>query len=552
MTQVAPHSGRRAARDPERPSTGGATDPGFRPDPGADPGVNLLQEQVDDPRGRHATTYGQNFSGVVLWTLVGSLVPGTGLLAAGRRMLGGVVLCLSALLASAAVTYSLIGDPMDLALWAAARPDMLVMLTAVLTAMVLAWIGVVLGTHSALRRYAHLGTGQRVLAALLVTSLIALVALPTASAARYALIWRDTITTVTAGSGASKATGSRPNSVTADPWANTPRVNVLLIGSDAGADRTGIRPDTLIVASIDTRTGNTLLFSLPRNLERVPFPPNTPQAEQYPYGFYCNNTNGVNTECLLNAMWTFGEEHWKEYYPTAPTKFDAGLKATEDAVYQLTGLQIDQYAMVNLRGFMRLVDALGGVTVNISRDIPVGGHGEPGSGDYKAPTSYLKAGPNQLLNGYEALWFARSRQQSTDFDRMTRQRCVIGAVVAQADPVKVALAFPSIAAAAKDNIITDIPTSDLGAWVQLTQKVKKASVKSLPFTDRVINTSSPDIAKMRRLVQEALKAQSATPTAKPSAAATPSASPSTKPSTRPSPSASPVDESTAQDVTQVC
>ena len=53
-----------------------------------------------------------------------------------------------------------------------------------------------------------------------------------------------------------------------DPWAGTPRVNVLLLGGDAGPDRRGLRTDTVILASIDTATGNAVLFSLPRNLER--------------------------------------------------------------------------------------------------------------------------------------------------------------------------------------------------------------------------------------------------------------------------------------------
>ncbi len=73
-------------------------------------------------------------------------------------------------------------------------------------------------------------------------------------------------------------TTSGPDVEKPDPWADQPRVNVLLIGSDAGADRTGVRPDTMILASIDTASGNTVLFSLPRSLQHAPFAGGTPGA----------------------------------------------------------------------------------------------------------------------------------------------------------------------------------------------------------------------------------------------------------------------------------
>ena len=77
-----------------------------------------------------------------------------------------------------------------------------------------------------------------------------------------------------------------------------------MLGSDAGSDRTGMRTDTVIVASIDTKTGRTVLFSLPRNLQGVPFPAGTPQAAAYPNGYRCPDQS-----CMLNALWQFGVEH---------------------------------------------------------------------------------------------------------------------------------------------------------------------------------------------------------------------------------------------------
>ncbi|MBK7624362.1 MAG: LCP family protein [Kineosporiaceae bacterium] len=509
--------------------------------------VTSLQRDPDPARGRHATSYGQNYPRVVGWTLLGTLLPGAGLIAAGRRISGTIAIAIASLVFSAAVTFALVGDPVGLVGSMVSNPNRLIVLAVGLLTILLLWVAVVLGTHASLRRYAHLGTGQRLVSSLLVAALVTLVALPTAKAGSYALILRDTVTGIFgSGTGTTTAGGARPNKANGgDPWASLPRVNVLLIGSDAGADRIGIRPDTLILASINTRTGDTVLFSLPRNLQKVPFPPGSRQAADNVGGYFeCQDAAGV-PQCLLNAMWTFGEENWKQYYADQPSAYDAGLRATSDAVEQVTGLPVHQYSMLNLRGFMQFVDAIGGITVNVRQRLPIGGSSE----NHTATGGWIEAGPNQHLDGYHALWYARSRWSTDDFDRMRRQRCVIGAVIKEADPAKLALAFPQIAAAAKSNITTGIPLADLSAWVSLTQKVQKATVRSLPFTSSVINTADPDIAAVHRLVQEAINPTAEpTPSVEPSPAATPG---NGKPTPSPSKSG-PADTKQAQDINAVC
>ena len=65
------------------------------------------------------------------------------------------------------------------------------------------------------------------------------------------------------------------------------RYNVLLLGGDSGADRWGLRPDSLTVASIDADTGKTVLFGLPRNMLNFPFAKGSVMAEQFPHGYDC-------------------------------------------------------------------------------------------------------------------------------------------------------------------------------------------------------------------------------------------------------------------------
>ena len=197
-------------------------------------------------------------------------------------------------------------------------------------------------------------------------------------------------------------------------------------------------------------------------------------------------------------------------------------------------LQIDDYLMVNLKGFITFVDAIGGLRVNVSERLPIGGSVEDPVPRY----GWIEPGRNQLLDGWHALWYARSRWSTNDYDRMRRQRCVIGAVTRQADPKAVALNFDKIARAAKDNISTDISVQDLNAWVTLALRVKRAHVRSLTLTDGVINTVSPDVPKIHRLVRRALDT-AGTATPRPSASARSSSKPSS-------------DQGKPVDVNQVC
>jgi len=521
----------------------------------ADGGLSV--DAMSFGRGRHAHGDTGAFDGVVVWTVLGSLVPGLGLLAAGRRRAGRVLVALTALIVAGALVAAVLVDPVAIGKKLLTDPNRFVVVAAVLVALVAVWAVLVVLTHMALRRSAArsgapLTRPQSAVGGVLVAALVVALAVPAVYVGVDAIAARDALTSVFGDPGRRIAGGQVPQAAQRDPWAAVPRVNVLLIGSDAGADRSGVRPDTLIVASIDTRTGDTVLVSLPRNLQRVPFPAGSGGAREFPNGFQCvNPSSGANTECLLNGLWVWGEAH-PQYYPN---DVHPGLTATIQGVQEVTGLTVDQYAMLNLRGFEQVVDIFGGLTVNVQERLPIGGNVE-----HPVASSWLEPG-RQKLSGHLALWYARSRWSTTDYDRMRRQRCVIGDFVDQIDPVTVALRFPQVAATMKENLQTSIPLGDLDAWVTLADKVKRNHLRSLAFTDQVINTVRPDVARMHELVQQALvpppaSASSPVPNAA-SASGTPrssvSASSGSSPSGSGSPSQTPSQaQGQAQDVTQIC
>ena len=270
---------------------------------------------------------------------------------------------------------------------------------------------------------------------------------------------------------------------------NDGRVNVLLIGADADPTRPGLRTDAMMVASVDATTGRTVLFSLPRNLQHAPVPKDSPLKQFFPEGYWC-----ADQSCLLNAVYAEGVRH-ASLYPGAK---DPGMAALKEVVQETLGLRINYHAMVDIRGFESLVDALGGITLDIARPVPIGG----GSARIEG---YIQPGKGRHLNGFETIWFARSREGSSDYDRMARQKCVINAMTRQLTPANVIARFNDLAAAGGHVLTTDVPTGDLGRLAELADKGRRLPLASVSFAPPLIQPVKPDLRVIRDTVVQALQ-----------------------------------------------
>lgn len=443
---------------------------------------------------------------------VGTLVPGVGLLASGRRRLGLTVLGL-VVTGLVALILALSQASMSGLIESAFDRTQLAIIGGGLTIIAIGWLVVALVSHYSLEPRG-LPPAKRLLGSLLVIVTASIVISPLAVGAKYAWTHRDLL------GGISQESALGPDLAPGNPWKDKPRVNVLLLGSDAGANRTGTRPDTLILASIDTRTGDTVMFSLPRNLERVPFPPGTELNEVFPDGF----TNGVpeNLDFMLNSVY----ENAPDFVSASAFQGsdDPGADATKLAVSAALGLDVDYHVTVNLAGFEQVVDAIGGVTLDVDYPVPMGTFVSRATGVCEwtsTPDRWIMPGKNVHLEGARALWFARARctpydarfpDQSggnsvvnSDYNRMERQRCVLGAVAGEINPVSMLPRFQSLARVAKGNVTTDIPTDMFPAFAELGLKVKDGKIASLPFTDDVVHDRRyPDYNRIHRLVAEAL------------------------------------------------
>lgn len=442
----------------------------------------------------------------LLLTALSTIVPGLGLIGAKQQRLRilGFVVPLACLAALAGFIWWGLTDPAGVAKLAS-NTTTLSSATPVMAIFGLGWVALILTTHLATRP-TGMHFNRRFIGAVAVTALTFAAAAPSAIAARYA---RDAFLAITSVLPDDVIAGSRPELDQNNPWADIPRLNILLLGADGDAGRVeevrqfGVRTDTIILASIDTATGDTLLVQIPRNLQRTPFPQDSEMAKAFPDGF----SGQPAGDWYINSIWPKVELDYPDLMKGDGNTF-RGAEALKLGVQGVTGLEVHYFAMLNIDGLRQLIDAMGGVTVNVNERLPIGGNS-----NNRRATSWIEAGPKQHLDGYHGLWYARSRWSTDDFDRMRRQSCLIDAIVAQADPATLLTRFESIAAASADLLQTDIPQKDASAIVDLAFKIKDAERARLVFAPGKFgyNYENPQFDQMRAAVKDRIAQMSGQP-----------------------------------------
>jgi len=270
------------------------------------------------------------------------------------------------------------------------------------------------------------------------------------------------------------------------PWEGRGRLNLMLLGADSGTGRTGIRTDTMIIASIDLTDGDIAMFGFPRNLIDLKFP---------------DGTEFTAYSRILNEVYPYGLDNPDRYPVSNP-----GAAALKDMLQGMTGIQIDHYVLINLQAFVDIVNALGGVTIYVNRTIV---DEEYPLEDGTFTELRIEQGVNEM-DGTEALAYVRSRHDSTDYDRMSRQRCFLSAMAAQADVGTILTSLPRLLDAIQANVATDIPLAALPALVELVGVVKPTDALVIGFgppdwiTGRIDGYPIPDVPKIREAVALAI------------------------------------------------
>lgn len=398
-------------------------------------------------------------------TALAAALPGAGYIAV-RRAHAGALLLTSQLTLAVAVAVLLWRHRSDLGPLFVS-PEVLAVIMVGAPLLGLAWAGIIL--HCA----ALTGRGlryveDRVICGIAALTAATVIALPLVATGWYAGIQRELMLRVFA-----------PPAPARTSQASADRLNLLLLGSDGGEHRLGLHTDSITVASIDRRTGDTVLFSLPRDLERPPFPPGSALADRFPAGF----------DDTLAAVYPFGQGH-PELLPRA---VHPGGAATAQAAGQVLGLPIDDFVLVDMEGFADLVDAWGGLPMTVRDPLPFAPDGR-----YLEPGTYT-------LNGEDALRLARTRRGGGDYARMGRHPCVLAALAARPAPVTLLLRFGGLVGAAKRSMITDIPRSQVPELFELSGRMRSASFTTVQLAPPLLDPADPDFTRIREVVSTTLR-----------------------------------------------
>ena len=299
--------------------------------------------------------------------------------------------------------------------------------------------------------------------------------------------------------GGSESPG-RPVAATG-PGANE-RINILLVGVDKTPARTATLTDSMIVVSIDPVGETASMVSIPRDLVGVPL------------------GNGDTYAPKLNSLLSYADRH--------PNDFPkGGMRALEDAVGALLGIQIHYEVRVDFFGFLKLVNAVGGVDIMVPKSFYDPEYDRFGTGPIGEHGWGVDAGMHHF-KGWEALAYARSRRApgDTDFTRAARQQQVLLAVrekLLQGGSVLTNL--PSLLDAFGDLLQTDLPYDRLVDLAAVAEDMSANAIVRTVFGRPLVkgrmdpvygSVQVPDLKAIRRVAAGLFPAPGQSPTAWPS------------------------------------
>ncbi len=235
------------------------------------------------------------------------------------------------------------------------------------------------------------------------------------------------------------------------------RINVLLLGVGGPEHQGGDLTDTIMLASIDPINHNVGLLSIPRDLW-VKIPGDGYQK--------------------INAAYTYGKQ--QSSAKTEQGKDEDGLALLDKTIEPIIGVPIHYHAVVDFRAFQQSVDSIGGVDVNVPKELSAYEvfWVEGTSRNY---TLNVPAG-QQHFDGTKALYFARERHVDSDFVRSQRQRLLLTALKDKAltigtfsNPVKISSLMDSLG----NNVYTDFKLDEMTRLYSIIQQIPSSQISSL-------------------------------------------------------------------------
>ncbi len=232
-------------------------------------------------------------------------------------------------------------------------------------------------------------------------------------------------------------------------------INLLILGSDAAADTHFARTDTIMIASINPAVPSVSLLSFPRDLQ-VRFP------------------SGKRDR--INTVYNAGNL----------TNYPGGGPALLALVMRKNfGIRIDHFVRVDFAGFITAIDTLGGVEVLVECEL----HDTFPDKDSPTGKTDLDLYPGKAtLNGKQALWYARSRWSTTDFDRARRQQKVLRALLRKARQGNLLQNALNLYADFRKHLETSIGPTDLLPLIDIARRLDDVAIKSRVLTWPIVRS----------------------------------------------------------------
>ncbi len=308
----------------------------------------------------------------------------------------------------------------------------------------------------------------------------------------------------------------------AAPWGDDGRFDLLLLGSDAGRDRSSRRTDVMLLVEVDVASGRVAMVGLPRNLTNAPYPPGPAR-------------DAVACACqpgLLNEMYVEASVRHPALWPGATPEIK-GIGAVRAVVSEITGRPIDAVLVADLVGVIRVVDAMGGIDITVPAPVEDAMYPDPIRGDV-----HLRiAAGRQHMDGRTALAYARSRHQDSDYGRMDRQQTLLLAIRDAIGPGAI-LAAPALLAAARGMAWTDLPREALPGLIELFGRASHAPVAQLRIVPPTWSSAltRAEVDRIRAAIAALIPGG---PAPAPATAPFPVPTPVPRPTTVPTPSVAP-------------
>lgn len=226
-------------------------------------------------------------------------------------------------------------------------------------------------------------------------------------------------------------------------------VNIALIGADLGTSDS-FRTDVLIIASIRPSTAEVRLITVPRDLY-VYLPGYTMQR--------------------VNTAWLYGEKY---RYP------GGGFGMLQDTILYNLGITVDHYIRVDMAGFRREINELGGVDVLVACSYTDWRLRSPSADPQDEENWVLFTVPTGQvhMNGDYALWYARSRARSSDFDRARRQHEVLRAIYRKVLRLDLIPKLPELYDGLTQAVTTDLTLGDMLSLAPVAARIDPAHIQS--------------------------------------------------------------------------